>query len=329
MAEDIDMGPQELKNVTPAQLWYKGLRDIGYNFGPCFQKQLEIESMSGMRQNRARVLLSEHSATSIGSPYPMHPTCIDGCLQSGTPSLWHGFRSSIDAVLVPALIDEIKVKSQRSRSKTGIANSSAEYLGFGRQEDAHRYKSHISVYDCKNGMLRLQVRGLRYHKLDIRNSLHASHTYTQLVWKPDISLITREQISSLDSIKRSLSPKSDGNCSSDKIYAILEMIAHKIPNLSVMEIDMLASSESIWFEHGKANSVSRRACTRHHLASDDAATMLITQEKYGTYENTEFSVVDLISPSYHSQTGAGAFDLVIVTLVCFPSAPLYMIAPWN
>ena len=329
MAEDVDTSLPQLVNVTQAQLWYKGLRDIGYNFGPRFQKQLEVESMSGMRQNRARVLLSEHSATSIGSPYPMHPTCIDGCLQSGTPSLWQGFRSSIDAVLVPALIDEITVKSQRTRSETGIADSCAEYLGVGRQTDAHRYKSHISVYDSKNGMLRLQVQGLRYHKMDIRDNLHASHTYTQLVWKPDISLITQEQISILENVKYNFNSTQGGKCRPDNVHAIVDMIAHKIPNLSVMEINMLANSDSMWFDHDERYSATRRACTRYHLASNNAADLVRTREKYGAHGNTDFSVVDLTSPSCQYQTGEEVFDLVIVTLVCFHSAHFWMIARWD
>ena len=214
------------------------MHDAGYNFGPCFQKQLEVESISGMRQSRSLVSLTEPDSAYPQSIYPMHPACIDGCMQTSGPSLWKGNRSSVSAVLVPAIIDSLTIISKASRSKKGISLSSSKYVGRGRREETKNYMSDVSVYDTDTGSLLFQMSGLRYYKLDTREDLHATHSYSQVTWKPDITWLTQEKFSDL------FSGENIGHQPIGKVDQLIDLIAHKKPNLKAM---LVFTSRHAWF----------------------------------------------------------------------------------
>lgn len=76
-----------LEHTTPAHLWYKATEDVGYSFGPIFQKQIEVGAVAAKPYSRALLFLSEPPSAYAQSPYPMHPVCIDGCLQASAASL--------------------------------------------------------------------------------------------------------------------------------------------------------------------------------------------------------------------------------------------------
>ena len=315
MAVGTETDLQPLKRSTPAQLWYKAMRDIGYDFGPHFQKQMEVESLSGVRRNRTLLSFSEPRSTFKQSAYPMHPVCIDGGFQSAAPSLWQGHRSSIDTVLVPAMIDEITIKSRSSYSETGIAVASAEYIGVGRLEEIRNYRSQASVYDSKDGSLLLRLSGLRYHKLDSRESVHAAHTYTRFTWKPDISLISRPQLLALINDEGNTKSRQDGSDPLAKINKVIDLVAHKTPNLRVIEINTVDRSDSIWLDGAVSDPSSRAACRQYHIAASTTDTLLDTQEKYGADGNVDFSILDLTDLSLDVKSNERSFDLVIVKLV--------------
>lgn len=185
---------EPFQHGTSAQPWYKALSDVGYSFGPHFQKQIEVESVAGKRYSRVLLSFSDPQSTNAQSPYPMHPVCIDSCLQSGVPSLWQGNRSSIDMALVPAITDDLVIYSRSTSLKTGIAVSTSEYTGKGRIDDAKSYKTHVSVYDTESNYLIFQMSGLHYNKLEIHKGRRGLHKYTRLSWKPDISHLTEIQL---------------------------------------------------------------------------------------------------------------------------------------
>lgn len=150
-----------------------------------------------MRYCRVRLSLSDPTSAYAQSSYPIHPVCIDGCLQSAVPSLWEGYRSSINTALVPAIIDDLVVHSHKMQSKSAIAVTTSQYVGIGRVDEAKNFKSHISVFDTNSGSSIIQIKGLHYHELDIHRDRHISHSFTRLHWKPDLSLLTEKQLSSL------------------------------------------------------------------------------------------------------------------------------------
>ena len=213
-----------LKHTSSGHLWYKALNSVGYGFGPEFQKQLTVESTAGQRGSRSYISLVKPPSTwSPQSPYPTHPACIDGCFQTVTPSLWAGDRSAINAVLVPAVIDDLVINPVTARPEVGISVTTSEYSGRGRQEETKNYISNCSVYDPDNGSLLLQLRGLRYHKLDTGEEPHAAHTCNRSLWRPDITFLTQAQL-----------PDLKVEDSTSKLDHIIDLVAHKKPGLKVL-----------------------------------------------------------------------------------------------
>ncbi|PYI04018.1 putative PKS-like enzyme [Aspergillus sclerotiicarbonarius CBS 121057] len=275
-----------LEYPSPAQAWYKALGDVGYAFGPSFQSQLEVEAVAGSRRNRGCVSFVDPPSAFPQSPYSIHPVAIDGCLQSGAPSLWQGIRSAVGGALVPAVIEDLVINARHSPVETGISVASAEHSGVGSRDEAHNYKSHITVYDSATQRLMIQIRGLWYHKLDAQDDSGSEHTYMQLDWKPDITSLSQEQLCELfnaGKTEATLSP--------------IELLVHKKPNLKVVEFNMLPSAESVWLNSLDAKSPIIKGGVQHSLITKDAASLLASQGSVGNVSNVHMSMLDVTRPA--------------------------------
>ena len=314
--EEVELKASEatlkpLTHTTAGQAWYKAMNDAGYNFGPMFQKQLEIESISGERHSRSLLSFMEPDSEFPQSHYPLHPVSIDNCLQSSAPSLWKGNRSGVNNVLVPAIIDSVIITSKK-HPETAIADSTSRYVGLGRREETKNYMSDASVYDPHHGSLLFRVSGLRYHKLDTQEDPYAAHKYSRVTWKPDITLLSQQ---SLSQIVKTLKPDHD-----QVINEIIDMVAHKNPNLKVVESNMLpGDSTSAWL-HGDIPDMSiRAAAAQYRYTSVDANALITAQEKYEGKGNTEFSLLDISNSTADLPTIEDGYGLTIVRLPALKS----------
>jgi Polyketide synthase dehydratase len=306
--ENVGRALSPLKNTTPGRSWYKAMHDAGYNFGLLFQKHLEVESVPGMRRSRSLVSLTEPPSECTQSAYPMHPACIDGCFQSVAPSLWKGDRSSINAVLVPAIVDTIVLKSSSMRAKVGISETTSEYIGVGRPEEAKNYMSHGSVHNPETVALIFTLSELRYHKLDTRADRNAAHTYTRVAYKPDITYLSQEHL-------LRLTTKSDRSQSLTVINEIIELKAFKKPNLKVMEVSLSPTdSSSLWFQEDSFDKSSEEAYRKYCYALKDATALVEVQGKYESHPNTSFVLLDLTKTPHDFKPSKTDFDLVNIKL---------------
>ena len=313
------MAPEDalkpLKFSTSGSLWYKAMHDAGYNFGPIFQKQLEVESVASQRHSRSVVSLTEPESTYPQSPYPVHPACIDGCLQSCAPSLWKGDRAGVSDVLVPAIIDEIVITTRGPRPDTAISITKSKFNGLGRQEETKNYVSDASVYNQATGDLLFQLSGLRYHKLDTRENPHAAHDYSCVIWKPDITWLSQ------DAFLKILS-KYTGNAFDSEdlawstVHEIIDLIAHKKPNVKVMEVVNMASgdSTSVWLDRSHSDKSFRAASRAFHFVSNDAKALINVQEIYSVHGNSEFGLLDITRPVDEFHLTETDFDLIVVRI---------------
>ena len=283
-----------LKYPTSGWLWYKAHTEAGYGFGPAFQKILKVESKSGDRC--CRTLLSLADPPSKWDPqsfYPIHPASLDGCVQTVTASLWAGERSSMNAVLVPAIIDGLVINKVRSGLGDAVSSAVTEYSGRGRPEDATSYFSNTSVFDSKSGEFLMHISGMRYVKLDAgATKSDETHTFERVSWKPDISFLTQDQLTYL--------PAED---SASKIDLIVDLIAHKKPALKVLEVNLEPEDVSIiWFEAGDASS--RAAYVEYSFASSDAKSLISIQTTHESQRNSSFQLLNT------SKEGLGLLDEV-------------------
>lgn len=302
-------------HTAPGAVWYKAMNDAGYGFGPAFQKQVEVESISGQRESRSTVSLAEPKSEYSQSVYPMHPACIDGCLQTSAASLWNGNRVSVNAVLVPAIIDEIIIDRPVTRSETGLSVTSSRYVGLGRVEDTKSYMSNITVYHPSSGALLLKVSGLRYHKLDTREDPYAMHRYSRLTWKPDITHLTQDGLSSYVEKSHSSSRCTNTENPSTDIDRVINVIAHKKPNLRVIEINMIPKDTmSLWLEGHRSGKSIRASYSKYQFVSPDASTLIEAQKKHASNRNTGFDLLDAALDAGGSEGSGHGFDLMIVRL---------------
>ncbi|CAD6449305.1 eb0964f1-27a5-46b6-9504-99d5323d2a22 [Sclerotinia trifoliorum] len=288
-----------LQHSTPGKVWYKSQAEAGYGFGPSFQKLLKVESKSGQRQSRALVSLAEPSSKwSPQSYYPIHPASLDGCFQTVTPALWAGERSSVNAVLVPAIIDDLIINSVPSGLQEGLSLATSEYSGRGRPEEGKSYHANCSVYQPENGALIMQMTGLRFVKLDMGVKTDP-HVFDRISWKPDISFFSQEKLVGL-------SPEN----SEPLLDTVIDLIAHKKPGLRILEVNLNPSEiRSIWFDPG--NLLSRSAYIQYDFASDNAKDLVSIQSKYNTKSNTSFFLLNTTEEALNLPSEA-TYDLVIL-----------------
>lgn len=233
----------------------------------------------------------------------MHPASIDGCLQTCAPALWNGNRSSVNAVLIPAIIDDLVVCSPSENSTIGEALSiaTAQYVGVGRSDQPRNYMGNATVYDPTSGAMVFRVRGLRFHKLDMDSDERSAHKYTRLQWAPDVDLLSQTGINTW--------LQSTRNHDLDQV---VDLIAYKKPSLKVAELCLVPdSSNSVWLD---GRSGIRQCCRKFLFLSSDAKALVSAQEQYAGHPGASFEFFD----ASQFATGEKSFDLVLLRVVSEP-----------
>lgn len=295
-----------LRSPTPGRLWYKAMRDAGYNFGSSFQKHLAVETTLGKRHSRSVVSLdAPASRWRPQSYYPLHPACIDGFFQTTTASLWEGDRSSMNAVLIPSSIDSV-VLAARPRAPEGVVVTSADYIGTGRREDKKNYSSWGTMYDPADGAVMAELKGVHYSRLETRADVYTSYTYLRAAWKPDLGLLGD------DTKFRKALALSGGESTQDAAQSVIDLAAYKNSNLAILELKICpGDGSSLWLSRPASERAVRAACGSHHLAISDPKALLDAQERYATaVEHIEFSLSDPTTLDFTPPSET--FDLVVV-----------------
>ncbi|KAG2003943.1 hypothetical protein GB937_009307 [Aspergillus fischeri] len=296
--EDICSLP--LDNPTPGQMWYKSLSDAGYSYGPDFQKLVAVEGTEGKSASRSLISLEPpRSKWEPQSEYPLHPAPLDSVLQSMFPSLHRGNRTKLDQLLVPRGIGELTVSGHTWKSGEAVSVTTWNNVS----GDAY-------LYDPASGSLIMQLNSVSFSPmLDGRESIYMSHIYTQLRWKPYIQLLDTDE-----KLQQALRG-GDGTASSH-VQEILDLAAHKAPNLRVLEFNLAPGSlESLWLARDPIPRPVRTALTEFHFAANSADTALAAQEKYAEWPAARiarFSVLDPFSKTFTVPAGRSKFDLVII-----------------
>jgi acyl transferase domain-containing protein/NADPH:quinone reductase-like Zn-dependent oxidoreductase len=297
VAPAYDVRPLEFP--THARAWYKAMRDVGYNFGELFQPQISIEAVAGSRRSRAHISFKEPRSSYPQSPYSVHPVSIDGCLQAGAPSLWKGIRSAIGGALVPAIIDDMCINARQQVVEVGIATTSAVFTDVGSSEEAQNYRSNITVYDHDTHLQLVQIKGLRYHKLDAHDDSADTHSYMRLAWKPDIAYLEGE---ALQRYFRS----DDG-----KQRSALEILLHRDPAVDILEVNLLDNIQSMGISN-KALLEASGACGQYTLLTPDAASLFALQSEFREVPGAKIVHANITDAAFDSSFLPTRYGLVIL-----------------
>ncbi len=281
-AQEKEMAP--LKYPESGSIWYKTMRDIGYNFGPSFQRQLQVESTAGSHCSRS--LLSFQTSTSANkeSEYALHPTCIDVCFQSVAASLWKGLRSSVDIRLVPSSFSELVILAQSTPLDLAISTATSRFAGPGRFEDPTTFSSDVAAFDHSTHQELVKLTGLRYRSLEMEKSVGDNHVYNRSVWKPDVTKLTAAQWGQLLDCSEQIA----GNKASSRaaLNEILDLIAFKKPDVRVLEVHLNGVQPAcLWIDGRNSEAFDRTTCCQTTLVVSTHAALNQVTQTYGHVSN--------------------------------------------
>ncbi|KAF2964211.1 hypothetical protein GQX73_g9381 [Xylaria multiplex] len=315
-AQKPDLSPFEYPMSNG--IWYKKMREYGFNFGPSFQKVIAMESATGHRRGRSRVSLQPPPSKYAQSSYMLHPACMDGCFQSVTAT-WDDDTDNTDT-LIPLQIDRLTVPFHSQLSEEGVSVARSDFLGVGRKEVMTNHAFSCAVYHPTNGGLILDMKGIRYAKLGSADIISVPHKYCQLIWDADITLLDEADFQKLIS-ENSTSASSEGvDQSLLAAHRLINLAAHKNPQLKVVEFNLEANDDSsLWFDDGKSDTLIRSAFSQYTLALSSVDSLVKAQERYSSTTQSDFVVVDAGQELIPSDT---KYDLVIVKLPPSPSPDL-------
>ena len=303
---------RRLELPTKGYLWYKAMQDVGYEFGPGFQKQTEIECIAGQAKTKSFVHLVNSPAPHSQSFYPVHPAALDGCLQTAAPSLWKGHRSDVDAVLVPTVIDHMVIRVPSQSLESGFSTAASAYNGVGRREDPVSHHSNITVYDCNTGSKFLEVSGLRYGRLDARSTNARASKICKAVWRPDVSFLNmKNRHRYLFAARSRLLHHQCSQLKLTNFENFMNLAAHRNPNMRVLEV--VASKDdpkSIWLGDGAAEA-PRRALKQLTLLTVDSDGVQAAQERYARSTHVHVGSLEAFLISSDEMSSEG-FDLCIL-----------------
>ena len=296
------------------------MEDVGYALGPAFQKLLEVDSISGTRNCRSLVSLKEPPSAFAQSNYLMHPTSVDGILQACGPALWNGNRTNMNAVIIPAKIDDVVICPQPTSTTTGTAIVSSSYTGLGDPNEAKNYTVDVNVYDVDTGLLLFQLAKLRTSILDTRAVSHIDPIYCSLNWKPDITFMSPEALAtSLDPCAASAGDDWAA------INEVIDLITFKTPNLNILEGVMIPDDPtSVWLDGSLETTGIRTAYEAFNFAHVDAKALLTAQNKYGASKFADFSVKDISSTLLKESLTEIKYGLVIIRIVRYPNVEIWV-----
>lgn len=165
-------GTELLPRAISTPAFYNGMRHVGYGWGPEFQALSDITSSTTLQLAEAK-LVDRHRLHNSTSPFTVHPTALDSCLQLSAFVTARGLIRNLDCLYVPTSIDEIQVFGSAAEMRARSWIGDGEKLG--------------SVECVADGDLVIRMSGLGLTALDMDGIEAADgqlHAAARLQWLP-------------------------------------------------------------------------------------------------------------------------------------------------
>lgn len=294
-SDDLD-GPlprQSLPRHVPQVYWYDVLENVGLKYGPSFQGLNEISTA-----------LKDHDAVATVSPfgdmkkYILHPVTIEQCLQILQVAACKGQGKSVTGLPVVTAIEHLVVSSTvkaKSNIKGTAVESSSGYV-----------EGNASVIS-ENGRTILSIKGCKISRVPSHGPGQEDKLLSFVKWDADATF------SDLNQAFAVAHSKPD----SLKISDALKLLAHKNPNLKILELGNGADEMTRLVLDILKSSFGERLYLNYTYAATslDAAFRLRAAFRGASGVNVEFyDIQDLQS----SNLQTGSYDLIITTDVRLP-----------
>lgn len=179
-----------VRGADPAS-WYKAMARVGYNYGPRFRGAYDIRTSARSLAALVRVALHgsqdallETGVETGGSRYAVHPTAIDHVLQAMIIAAHGGQTRLLEKLWLPVKIDEVFVGQEHVGDFQIMVKASSPGCG----DAVCRVDSHEDVQAAQRPIS--YFRGIRLAAVESLETHGTSHGAIELVWKPDIDLIS-------------------------------------------------------------------------------------------------------------------------------------------
>ncbi|KKY22771.1 putative lovastatin nonaketide synthase [Phaeomoniella chlamydospora] len=185
--EELEM--QMLQIQRPDSLdWYSRFAKFGLKYGPAFRTLRTICSHPRPGHALAKVSLNATAGTmQRESPYMIHPTALDGCLQLGLVAGTNGGAASDGAAYLPFEIQSMKIWNhgfQASLGPTATVYNRCEASGL------RKLVSDLEIVTNRNQPLaKARISLLKVDSGLVDSELALPQPYQRLVWFPDINQI--------------------------------------------------------------------------------------------------------------------------------------------
>ncbi|KAF2805465.1 putative polyketide synthase [Mytilinidion resinicola] len=304
-AGEKDMLPLEFPE--PGSVWYKTMRNIGYSFGPSFQRQLQVESVAGSHRSRSLLSFEASQSSSKESAYALHPTSIDVCFQSVAASIWKGSRSSVDIRLVPSSISELIIAAQSTPLTLAMSIATSRFAGVGRVDDPKTYASDVSAYDHATHQELVRLTGLKYRSLEMDKTASDNHVYNRSIWRPDVTKLTETQWRQLlECEEKTAGTKTTSTAA---LNEVLDLMAFKKPDMRVLEVNFDGVQPcSVWIDGCNTESFDRTTCCYTTLVVPSHSALSEVTRTYGHLKNLTMQR----APDVAKVENPEPFDVVIV-----------------
>ncbi|KAJ4287138.1 hypothetical protein N0V90_012536 [Kalmusia sp. IMI 367209] len=299
------------ENPIGSKIWYRALDKVGFNFGPRFQNLLEYETWPGAETNRARLAWSQQEDMLKESCYPIHPTTIDAFFQAGCPSVYR-YRTAVDRVIVPKVIEDITICSHRKQPLQAIAMSRSTYNGSGRRDSIPNHASHTEIYDSQTGQLIFKLAGLTYSEIEAPVEFGAAHDYINLSWRPDMSTFQDTPLELLPVIDEDPTPFSIALDCSKPVAQMLLLTKHKLGLLSLLDIDFASEDSEICSQLRSREIAEDATFSRYVYVSTSTQGLKRAEARMGSELCSSFFIHNILSDQETPFINQPKFDVVVV-----------------
>ncbi|KAJ9239475.1 hypothetical protein DTO207G8_920 [Paecilomyces variotii] len=218
--------PKLTRRVT-GKTWYDAFKRVGFEYGPSFQPLNQIRTDIKYHHASAQAEIVPNSGLMTGeSPYLLHPSTIDGCLQLIIISINRGLHKEMPHGVVPINIDELTIWAPGDE-----VGSVGDAVAWTTDLSGRYFISHSQLM-TPAGRKVLDVKGLRSVAYEAAVPPKADvdrgrEPYMQTVWKPDITTFDDSH-----AISNLISAEVTSEVSI--VSRLSELINHKRPVRSVL-----------------------------------------------------------------------------------------------
>ena len=226
--------------------WYDKFAQVGLNFGPSFQSMDGLETDQKRERMCARSTIKYLSGGGSGattqSNYVIHPVTIDAMLQTALVASSAGVVSQLQC-MVPTSIKHARFRAPDAslQGATYQVDAISKPVGPGSinvEAELHNHLGEVFAQVEDVSAVAYDGAAEQDSSVDERDPMMRS------IWKPDIEKITRDNTHNLEKYFASaISPaKSSLDSSVMKLAAVADIVAHKNPKASILELGYPAAA---------------------------------------------------------------------------------------